>query len=105
METAIKKAIKGGWKPIKNWHFVDETMFDIPNIIWTREVVLLDPLFWKALGKAEKWGIGSGHRVHSEDFGRWFEGWQFQMIRFTVWKMEDGSIEEFFTNLFKKSND
>lgn len=48
MENAIKKAIEGGFNPT----FGDEMMYkkyeDVSRI-------LLDPLFWQALGKQQGW--------------------------------------------------
>lgn len=82
METAIKKAIEGGWggayyaNSLLRYEISPLTrVYGIPCILiifsWTlldgdkkpynrsREVsmyeILLDPLFWQALGKAEGW--------------------------------------------------
>lgn len=46
MEKAIKKAIEGGYPPPTSMHFSKQR---------TKARILLDPLFWQALGKAEKW--------------------------------------------------
>ncbi len=104
METAIKKAIEGGWKPIKDWHFVDETMFDIPNIIWTREIVLLDPLFWQALGKAEGWQerfVSPKVSEHYKNDSGYAE-WQYHWHRFIDHMVEGKSVDEFFEKLLTK---
>lgn len=45
IETAIKKAIEGGYDPVKNPY----------KRYKLEDFILLDPLFWQALGKAEGW--------------------------------------------------
>lgn len=82
METAIQKAIEGGWIPqellmwdtqkkateIKTYFRKDTDRFGIDYILYghvckaevrpsaiDKNVALLDSLFWKALGKAEGW--------------------------------------------------
>lgn len=62
MKDAIKRAIEGGYKSNIDWDFLAK-----PEIEWSmlqydmvygrdcRNIMLLDPLFWQALGKAEGW--------------------------------------------------
>lgn len=47
MNEAIKRAVKAGYE-----HFVIRSQMSDP---YRSSVLLLDPLFWKALSKAEKW--------------------------------------------------
>ncbi len=47
MEKAIRKAIEGGYKI--------EWSMDVAVNGYYRSHILLDPLFWQALGKAEGW--------------------------------------------------
>mgnify|MGYP001582821642 CR=1 FL=1 len=49
MENAIKSAIRGGYKTPKS------KFNGVQTDVVLQEVVLLDPLFWQALGKAEGW--------------------------------------------------
>lgn len=59
MEKAIQKAIEGGWGKETDSH--PEFMLSEAVIQWysginsTMRHVVLDPLFWQALGKAEGW--------------------------------------------------
>ncbi len=94
METAIKKAIEGGWE---EWGFYQDA--------------LLDPLFWQALGKVEGWdekyctsGCGceypNGDGSHEKECvwsGK--NEWIDQMHNFIDHIIEGKSIDEFFTNL------
>lgn len=62
MEKAIKRAIKGGYFKGKKPHVEKH---DVGHWLWytkgrhtsflTPSEMLLDPLFWEALAKAEKW--------------------------------------------------
>lgn len=66
MEQAIKKAIKGGWKPEQlDFKRIDtaETAEESYRISYSKS--LLDPLFWQSLGKAEGWG----QRIYKTDTG------------------------------------
>lgn len=59
-QDAIKQAIDGGykWSRIK-LHFIDGSFWLITsegNLIILNEQILLDPLFWAALGKVRGWG-------------------------------------------------
>jgi hypothetical protein len=64
MNEAIKRAVKAGYE-----HFVIRSQMSDP---YRSSVLLLDPLFWKALSKAEKWkpaicrGCGEALKVDSE---------------------------------------
>lgn len=86
MEQAIKKAIEGGWKEPRTalaygcdameqvWKVEDrDPLFTVEDIYLIPEV-LLDPLFWQALGKAEGWskrvcrGCGSTEKPIEGDY-------------------------------------
>lgn len=53
MEEVIKKAIEGGWTNFKPNFLLGEAEF-IDGVM-KRNVFILDPLFWQALGKACGW--------------------------------------------------
>ncbi len=66
MEKAILKAIEGGYKEgcepvfnvIDNTPGINWSIHNRPTLserLWSSDI-LLDPLFWQALGKAEGWG-------------------------------------------------
>lgn len=98
MDNAIKRAIEGGWKPKSTptglYHFQS---FD---------GYLIDPKFWKALGKAEGWHTKMNcgacdpyegtvcHRVNIED-------WKGNMHNFIDHLIAEKPIDEFFNNLLK----
>jgi hypothetical protein len=78
MEEVIKKAIKGGWKPAEyreRSHFRTRGRHrwnknTVSSSITTHEI-LLDPLFWQALGKALGWETVSGSNMNHE----WTQQW------------------------------
>ena len=107
MEQAIKKAIEGGYDS---------------SLVYNREIVLLNPLFWRALSKSENWGTTklnwsdgdlSSYGVHY--FGGKFtypynEGadvefeidtWRLQMHYFIDHIAEGKDIDSFFNELLK----
>lgn len=64
MEKAIKKAIEGGYKSVCGncqESYLNHKPVRIGNRYCTRlpdtNKILLDPLFWQALGKAEGWNM------------------------------------------------
>lgn len=62
MEKAISKAIEGGYKYNAPWEFGTKDLYDAS--------ILLDPLFWQALGKALGWR-GADH----DKTAGWFDEW------------------------------
>lgn len=127
MEKAIKRAIKGGWKPkasvFKNSktkkHILETFKFCYPDAESIRQhrhfyQYLLDPLFWKALGKAEKWDEDSGvvfnHRFLDEKeyaflvparFYPTQNSWQYHMHCFVDHIADEKDIDGFFNQLIK----
>lgn len=68
MEQAIKKAIEGGWG-VQNgdWYGCPE------NITHTiKELLLLQPEFWQALGKSLGWGQEISRTKTGEEWGERF---------------------------------
>lgn len=109
MEKAIKLAIeKGGYiSPIKN---ADQKPV-IPFTSAGRNLCLLDPLFWQALGRACGWG----DTIHNKDYygtycticrGLFFPGynglgkcWQQKALRFFETKLSGGDEGKFWSDL------
>ena len=98
METAIKRAIDGGWipkEPIDQWgHFFEETGH---FSVFYDYYFLLDPEFWRCLGKAEGWGI--------EPSGSIWQGepqWKIYWHRFIDALSEGQTPDQFFTELLTK---
>jgi len=121
MENAIKKSIEGGysWEQRKN----------ALDTIKATSDILLDPLFWQALGKQQGWGRDYFH----EDDGKTYwdfdyhcplcgaietnteDGcpedcrydvaeiisWQYEWHNFIDHIAQGGNIDEFFNNLIK----
>ena len=116
MENAIKKAIEGGYKESeikqctiyfihegsgsgkKDCLCVDNSYTDEydkrHNLAehYCKEQMLLDPLFWIALGKAEGWD-GSTWTSQYQD------GWLYHWHRFIDHIAEDKDIDSFFEEL------
>jgi hypothetical protein len=119
METAIKKAIEGGWKPL-NWfdpyvceaHKEDANVFiriygvkgerTIINVYWA----VCQPLFWQCLGKALDWSFQrEWHGIDETDteFGEWWGlEWQYHWHQFIDHLAEGKDVESFFTELISK---
>lgn len=144
METAIKKAIEGGYaiqrsyyaRPVSfmalksvNDHFavfeIDDTTviedgtgaeITVPvTSSHQTSQVLLDPLFWQSLAKAEGWDgyqcLGCGYR-HFSQIGfseccqHWIsaktqERWKYEWHRFVDHLAEGKPIDVFFNHLIK----
>ncbi len=101
MEKAIKKAIEGGY--IRKDKATRRLMTEV-TMRQKWHYIVLDPLFWKALGKAEGWGdkcdmcnskangLCSAHRYTS-----WHREWH----RFIDHLAEGKDVDSFFNNLLK----
>ena len=100
---AIKKALEGGWKPEYTFdegakprfgNFVLQHRYRFASTEFIYSDVLLDPLFWQALGKEMGW-TGSIDREYSWKESRtnfptdWngepLEMWLFHQHRFIDW--------------------
>lgn len=96
METAIKKAIEGGYQ---SWVFGGDTVH-APHCNFF-SIILLDPLFWQCLGKAEGWNP-VGETVPSWDGGRVLHGeWLSYWHSFINHLAEGKEVESFFNELLK----
>lgn len=112
MENAIKKSIEGGWK----WNnretkyekfYYDRYLFAIDGGSRTQLLsmgdIVIDPLFWQAVGKAEGWGItgycwGCGYdEGATSDTPEWLVNWHHFIDKIA----SGGTAEEFFEELLK----
>lgn len=110
METAIKKAIEGGWKcwgrnglsfrpstSPRQFRFEGE---DYPPFLVGYQEITLDPAFWVALGKACEWegiqwySIYDGFRPSS-----WTHRYHYEWHRFIDHLASGKSADEFFEEL------
>lgn len=99
IEQAIEKAIEGGWDHRKMITYHTKTFGTVSD-------PLLDPSFWRSLGKAMGWGICKACKTTHEnvvcDYGsefldtsNWKERWHSLIDH-----LADGkSIEEYFEKL------
>ena len=88
METAIKKAIEGGY----DGHGLT---LDSGAVIYDR--FLLDPLFWQCLGKAEGWIDEMYEYTNEHDI----PGWHVKWLLFIDHIAEGKDIDSFFNELLK----
>ena len=114
IETAIKKAIEGGWKGayIRQFWVSDDVRLGSDNN-FELTGVFLDPLFWQALGKAMGWGDTTGKHYEGEKYrngkpitkcsscgNRWPYGndwcWLYHWHRFIDHLAEGKTAEDFF---------
>lgn len=132
MNNAIKQAIEGGWnmlgfadKPLMTWAIdkyykgflvsVQYAKHDIVGCDKTMTIkgqrndfdikeALLDPKFWKALGKAEGW-VGVKDMTYfpktEEEIMVIAPIWKIQMHRFIDHLIAEKPIDDFFNNLLK----
>ena len=107
IQTAIEKAIEGGWKTPDGLNFMEvrsDTILYSENVLiqgkgyeeidtkWQSiQVSLLDPSFWKSLGKAMGWGKENANVSISD----WLSHWHC----FIDDLAEGKSIEEYFKQL------
>ena len=83
MQQAIKKAREGGYISI-----------NLSPEIFSEGNLLIDPLFWKALGKTEGWNKGVPRQISNGE-------WKYQMHCFIDHIISGGSVDSFFNNLLK----
>lgn len=127
MKDAINKAIEGGFHNVKIFNRYlpasnIEKQIKEPGFI---HEILLDPLFWQALGKAEEWDISLEHFICTnpqcksttdwltkkfcQDCG-WIltpeekstENWKKQMHSLLDHIIADGTVDEFFNKILTK---
>lgn len=84
MEEAIKKAIEGGYLKALN------DITGLPSDFLNESAVLLDPLFWQALGKAEGWIYPVGGMNGLREWHKFIDH-----------LAEGKDAESFFTNLLE----
>ena len=89
METAIKKAIEGGY----DGHGLT---LDSGAVIYDR--FLLDPLFWQCLGKAEMW---REKELEAKDGTKYKAEYIYVWHSFIDHIAEGGDIDSFFNQLLK----
>ena len=109
MEEAIERAIEGGWRRGERHVFIGISQFDVHD---DPEAIILDPLFWQALGKADGWRYrceGCGSEIYLDQFvcdqceqkmtykAGWYHYWH-QLIDHLS---ENKPIDDFFNNLLK----
>ncbi len=119
MNEAIKRAIEGGWKVCSEvplsfrfkqfgadgfYAFYPTEITDKGFYRLEKSTILLDPLFWQALGKAEGWKLewfkcspNCGNKIRNGD-------WEYQMHRFLDHIIQGGNIDDFFKTLLKNGN-
>ncbi len=90
METAIQKAREGGYRykdqNYKDW--IHDT---------SHEEILLDPLFWQALGKQQGWNRYSVKGFNDVDNYFWLQHWHSLIDHIA----EGKEIDLFFNELLK----
>jgi len=104
-QDVIETAIRGGWKPysIGAFGYLDFQFPDIHNMIDDIDEasindVIVDPLFWQALGKELGWcgvgyvNIGESKRIQ----------WKQKMYRMIDHLINGGTVEEYLISLLDK---
>ncbi len=110
METAIRKAIEGGYE-IHGMILKEDNLFYSGHPLKSEieNKALLDPLFWQALGKAEGWGgktgenDGSGVTLYGKSIqeAEWVDTWKLRWHSFIDHLAEGKDIDSFFTSLIQ----
>lgn len=103
IQTFIEKAIEGGWDNRYMWFTMEEKPQIVGATVHDVAAMLLDPLAWKAVGKAEAWPE-YGCRVHSDEEKDWCgiiqtRVWLNKMHRMIDHLAEGGSIESYIETL------
>lgn len=98
MKNAIEKAIEGGYEH----DLISGLLSDFEKGIYANWnnycVLLLDPLFWQALGKSLGWPKISAYPRESDNE---FETWKMTWLYFIDHLAEGKDPESFFTNLLE----
>jgi len=99
MEKAIKKAIKGGYNGVAlpNNQWIGIQVIIKEYYAW----ILLDPLFWQALGKVEGWidDVDNEYGLTPIVICEWKENWH----KFIDHLVNGGNIDKFFDKLLTQS--
>lgn len=106
IEEAIQKAIKGGWDDT-NYAYASQNEIDPKNEweigIWRYDVkVFIDPLFWKALGKAMGWFKEKNMpntTLEIKTNGEFVSNSEYVWHEFIHHLADGGTIESFFKKL------
>lgn len=119
MQQAIQKAIEGGYRNIEDNYEIDGEKLRLyrkkdnaTTALLEYEYLLLDPLFWQALGKSLGWESGQHphwsftllkeYDTHIEHGGiscKRLHPWEAQMHRFIDHLAEGKNINSFFKEL------
>ena len=104
IQQAIEKAIEGGYRPTG-----DKNDYRTELVIraMRKEAILLDPLFWQALGKAMGWlkytrdDECSADNLDIKEISnqKWNETWLYHWHRLIDHLAEGKDIESFFEKL------
>jgi hypothetical protein len=95
MEQAIQKAVEGGGYDTFGLMYEGDKVVVLNPIKYR---ILLDPLFWQALGKAEEWaGSMPSTYCYDNDIPEWQHNWHFFIDKLILGQ----DIESFFANLLK----
>lgn len=96
-EKAIQKAIEGEWGSFEGEkvEYYDGILFsDVGSFRMTMEEIVLDPTFWKSLGKAmDKFDDNPSEN----NYKTWLHNWH----RLIDTLAEGGTAEEFFKSIIK----
>jgi hypothetical protein len=121
MQEAIKRAIEGGWKPkqlndrslqgyqfhryrknYSTWYKKYSKDNEPTYCYLPHEVSLLDPEFWKCLGKSEGWESGCGlPRSELCACRSCWMAWKYYWLDFIDHLAQGGTIDEFFEKILK----
>ena len=117
MKQAIEKAIEGGYEPFKTFkmeeardvEFIgDDMSVYVPRFTNVAHAsinrILLDPLFWQALGKAMGWEDGDSRAYWTREDSHkvvLLDRWQNEMHSFIDHLASNGNADDFFNELLK----
>lgn len=98
IETAIRDAIRGGWRPPFILRRVELEVGFGELFYQMYAGVFLNPLFWQALGKARGWVSVKTVEIEYHFAGDWTE-WEWNMHRFIDHLIAGKTAEDFFKSL------
>lgn len=105
MDIAIYKSIKAGYGRPEWQEWITLPLLSLKGYQWkemysltSRALMLIDPLFWQSLGKAEGWTCDDDGECENEVcLGK--DGWKIMWHRFIDHIIEGKPIDDFFTTL------